>query len=74
MGLLLASAVFAAALLELLILDISEHEDIILALSWLELDLDIVRRHWAPSMSEAVAWFASHYALRVGKLVVKSDE
>ena len=25
-------------------------------------------------MSKAVAWFASHYALWVGKLVVKSDK
>ena len=74
MSFLLVDYLLGAELLVLLVLHISQQEDEVAALAWLQGNLDIMRCDRAPSVGKTVAWLAFHHDFRLGKLVVESDE
>ena len=74
MSLLLVDYLLGAELLVLFVLHIAQQEDEVAALAWLQGNLDIMRCDRAPAVGKAVAWLAFHHSLRLGKLVVESDE
>ena len=74
MSFLLVDHLLGAELLVLLVLHISQEEDEVATLARLQGNLYIMRCDRAPAVGKAVAWLAFHHSLRLGKLVVESDE
>ena len=70
MCLLLVDHLWCLEFLVLFILDVTEQEDEVLAFTWLQGYLDIMRGNGAPAMRMTVTGLALHHCLRIGKRVV----
>ena len=65
MSLLLVDYLLGNELLVLLVLHISQEEDEVAALAWLQGHLDVVGGDRAPSVSKTIARLAFHHSLRL---------